>query len=85
MDEELLDIESISPPEKTEEEKKKEEERKDQPARIIPSSLFLKPESLLEINKKALDASKYLTGERVITRDYNQIYFFESLIVKFLF
>jgi hypothetical protein len=68
MDEEILDIENLDAPEKTEEQKKREEERKDQPARIIPSSLFLNPEALLEINKKALDASKYLTGERLITR-----------------
>ena len=68
MDEEILDIETLDAPEKTEEQKKREEERKDQPARIIPSSLFLNPEALKEINEKALDASKYLTGERLITR-----------------
>ena len=68
MDEEILDIENLDAPEKTEEQKKREEERKDQPARIIPSSLFLNPEALKEINEKALDASKYLTGERLITR-----------------
>ena len=63
MDEEILDIESLDPT-KTEEDKKREEERKNQDASIIPSSLFLNPRAL----EKAKDATKYLTGERLLTR-----------------
>lgn len=63
MDEDLLDIETLSAPEKTEEQKKKEEERKKQPARIIPGSLFFSPESV----EKIKDSTSLLTGERLVT------------------